>query len=370
MNKSSILRQTNYSETLRDGSWFWDAISKARIEIREGESNFGVMCRIFYPDNATLFTEEHLQVFVVQGRAIGQEVILTQHPSPVSVGQPVTFTCDASCLAPRSSIQLIFDPREEYSNINTSSFLNIKRPGCFEIVKEIYFTATRQHAGLVITCQVTNPSNTVTLKTLVVQVEHATSLTLEMNSEVVDDKVDVKIGGLYRFTCEASGLNPANHTTWLIEKGGHQLPIKGACDWLPPNNTERRDVSSQICLNITEDHFLSRIVCRVLFSANGIYAEAAVNLSLDTPEPGRPTPGQATTFLSSTEDPVTRQDVFKLPIMFTVIVVSVTSSVVICFAITIVCITKRKYQQTRTKEGVATSKELRLTVCFKLCVVG
>ncbi|XP_038055246.1 fibroblast growth factor receptor 2-like [Patiria miniata] len=182
-----------------------------------------------------------------------------------------------------------------------------------------------------------------------------------MDSKVVGDKVDVKIGGLYRFTCEASSLNPANHTKWLIEKEGHQEHIKGSCDWSPRNNTERRDVLSQICLNITEDHFSSRIVCRVLFSANGMYAEIAVNLSLDTPEPGRPTPQQATTFLSSTKDPVTRQDVTKLPIMFTVIVVSVTSSVVFCFAITIVCIMKRKYQQTRTEEGVATPKELRLT---------
>ncbi|XP_038055477.1 fibroblast growth factor receptor-like [Patiria miniata] len=65
---SPLLRQTNYSETHSKDSWFWDVISKASVEIREGETNFGVTCRIFYPDNATSFTDEHIRVFVIQGK--------------------------------------------------------------------------------------------------------------------------------------------------------------------------------------------------------------------------------------------------------------------------------------------------------------
>ncbi|XP_038056025.1 fibroblast growth factor receptor 3-like [Patiria miniata] len=177
-----------------------------------------------------------------------------------------------------------------------------------------------------------------------------------MNSKVVKDNVNVKIGHLYRFTCNASGfINPANHITWLIEKEGQQDQIKGTCDWELGNNTYR-EASTEICLNITQNHSSSRIICRVVFPDNG---EVAVYLSIETPNLGTSTPERATTFLSTSKEPVS--DVTRLPIMPTVVIIPVASSVVICVAIAIFCIRRRKYQQTRTKEEVATSNEVSLT---------
>ena len=95
---------------------------------------------------------------------------MTQHPSPVTVGELVRFTCKATCFPRGSTIKWKLDPPLPVRTGNQSSSLNSSRSGCIDLVRDISFTPSRDHVGLTASCRATSPLAIITENaTLVVQ---------------------------------------------------------------------------------------------------------------------------------------------------------------------------------------------------------
>ncbi|XP_022088340.1 uncharacterized protein LOC110978022 [Acanthaster planci] len=159
----------------------------------------------------------------------------------------------------------------------------------------LHVTLHRNMSGSTLMCYVYTDMGVKNAKWTIDVMYPSNHVSLDMNSTKycdsdMDCSADVTIGRHYRFTCNASGSNPASTILWLISTKGH----RGVClteipsDWSQSGQDENADwdTSSQINLQILPEDRHSSIVCRVMFPSNKtLFTEIAVKLQVRN-EPG------------------------------------------------------------------------------------
>ncbi|XP_022082882.1 muscle, skeletal receptor tyrosine protein kinase-like isoform X2 [Acanthaster planci] len=166
------------------------------------------------------------------------------------------------------------------------------------------------------------------------------SITIEMDSQQLtdNDTATVMIGRPYRFTCNASGLNPANHMMWFIktQNGVKQAEPCWNSSRQDKDRHKDRDVSCQLDLNITKYH--NRVVCRALYPDGKPCKDITVNLLIQHEHPETTTQDLET--LSPTRSHIS-------------VIIPTTSSVVICVTIAIVFLLLRWHRKYALNEDPA-----------------
>ncbi|XP_022082668.1 tyrosine kinase receptor Cad96Ca-like isoform X2 [Acanthaster planci] len=126
----------------------------------------------------------------------------------------------------------------------------------------------RNHTGSTLKC-LEHPSQINDTLKLDVRVPPY-SVTLDVNSTqaCASDtgcSAVVKIGRYYRFTCNASGSNPASNITWLITTKGQRgmEQRKVPADWSQSRQDESMDWDTSSQINLQIPNSITRITCRV-----------------------------------------------------------------------------------------------------------
>ncbi|XP_038054301.1 uncharacterized protein LOC119726620 [Patiria miniata] len=101
---------------------------------------------------------------------------------------------------------------------------------------------------------------------------------------------DVTVGRYYRFTCNASGSNPASNITWLINTKGRwgttqrEIPA----DWSRSHQAETDtdwETSSYINLQILPEDRHGSVACRVMYlDEKTVFREIVMKLQVVEPE--------------------------------------------------------------------------------------
>ncbi|XP_038061680.1 uncharacterized protein LOC119732289 [Patiria miniata] len=159
----------------------------------------------------------------------------------------------------------------------------------------LHVTLHRNMSGAVLVCQVFSPSFNFKKATWTLDVMYPPNgVTLDVNSthSCESDSMcsaDVTVGRYYRFTCNASGSNPASNITWLINTKGRwgttqrEIPADRSRCRQAETDTDW-DTSSHINLQILLEDRHGSVACRVMFlDASTVFREIVMTLQVVEP---------------------------------------------------------------------------------------
>ncbi|XP_022106385.1 fibroblast growth factor receptor 1-like isoform X3 [Acanthaster planci] len=223
-----------------------------------------------------------------------EELAVTQKPSPVIVGQPVTFTCNGTFYKEEPIIEWYLDPRVLNKTTNKSSSPNIHHPDCVDFLSEISFTPERDHACLTVKCQATSPY-TILIEnaTLEIQAPPTTSEMCVWNSQehvchVCENcSKNASVGESLGLECTAKGSIPVSHLAWQVKDTMGGLMVHPNTDYSETYNDASWswDVISKAKVDISAGERFFVVTCQVLHPDDTIFTEKHLTVFVEGDQP-------------------------------------------------------------------------------------
>ncbi|XP_022088373.1 uncharacterized protein LOC110978043 isoform X2 [Acanthaster planci] len=307
----------DWNQSGQDESMHWNTLSQINLQIFPEDHHSSIVCRVMFPDDTTVFRDIVMTMRVTDNfnrpNSMTLDVNSTQScesdtdcSADVAIGRHYRFTCYASGSNPASTITWLINTTGRWGMEHREIPADWSQSGQdenrnWETSSQIHLQILPEDHRSSIVCRVMFPDHAAVFKQIVLQLQvmdeadPPNSVTLDINSTHSCDSetncsADVTIGHHYRFTCNASGSNPASIIRWSINTTGRwgmehrEIPA----DRSQSGQDENRDwkTSSQFHLQILPEDHHSSIVCRVMFPDDTtMFTEIVMKLQVtDEPE--------------------------------------------------------------------------------------